>query len=304
MEALKAQAVAARSYALASTRPSGAHTCDTTSCQVYGGAGIWTSSWTVLENSLTDAAISATAGIVRWQAGTQNVVRTEFSSSTGGYTAGGAFPAVEDAGDAVSLNPNHTWTVTIPLTTIASALGTGPVKSVIVTARNGLGADGGRATSVAVTTLAGQTSTFTGNAVRAALGLKSDWFITSGTTLGEAQSIVKSLYQDVLGRGVDPGGLSTWSEAIVGGMTVSQLATVLATSREYADATVVRDYQQVLGRAPDPGGMSTWTAAIMNGAVRSEDLKVMLFSSPEFVAKSGGDGRVVRDGVVPGGAGA
>ncbi|MCR6491766.1 FG-GAP-like repeat-containing protein [Cellulomonas sp. P24] len=118
------------------------------------------------------------------------------------------------------------------------------------------------------------------------------------------EAVVKALYQDVLGRGVDPGGLSTWTSTLAGGMSTPQLATVLATSREYAQETVVRDYQQVLGRAPDPGGMSTWTAALMNGAVRSEDLKVMLFSSPEFVAKSGGDGRVVRDGVVPGGAGA
>ena len=40
MEALKVQAVAARSYALGSSprSPSGATTCDTTACQVYGGA--------------------------------------------------------------------------------------------------------------------------------------------------------------------------------------------------------------------------------------------------------------------------
>ncbi|MCR6491778.1 N-acetylmuramoyl-L-alanine amidase [Cellulomonas sp. P24] len=120
----------------------------------------------------------------------------------------------------------------------------------------------------------------------------------------ESQAVVKSLYQDVLGRGVDPGGLSTWTSALAGGMTVPQLATVLATSREYADETVVRDYQQVLGRAPDPGGMSTWTAALMNGAVRSEDLKVMLFSSPEFVAKSGGTAQSFVTALYRGGAGA
>jgi len=38
MEALKAQSVAARSYGLSERRYSYAQTCDTTSCQVYGGA--------------------------------------------------------------------------------------------------------------------------------------------------------------------------------------------------------------------------------------------------------------------------
>ena len=50
MEALKAQAVVARSYVMAATadRPSGATTCDTTSCQVYGGAARKTSAGAAL----------------------------------------------------------------------------------------------------------------------------------------------------------------------------------------------------------------------------------------------------------------
>ena len=36
---------------------------------------------------------------------------TEFSASTGGYTAGGNFPAVRDDGDSVS--PTHEWTATV-----------------------------------------------------------------------------------------------------------------------------------------------------------------------------------------------
>ena len=287
LQALKAQAVAARSYALASTRTSGAHTCDTTACQVYGGAGVKTSSWTVLENSVTDSAVSQTAGAVLLASGAP--VRAEFSSSTGGYTAGGAFPAVEDAGDSISVNPNHVWTTApFALSDLASRLGTGAIRSMVVTARNGLGADGGRVTAVVVTTTAGQQTTFTGNQVRLALGLKSDWFSISGTTPAEAQAAVQALYQDVLGRSADPGGLSTWSAVLLSGWSMAQVATALATSREYANLTVVQDYQTVLGRAPDPGGMRTWSDAIVNGAVRSEDLQVMLYSSAEFFAKAGG----------------
>ncbi|WP_203670310.1 SpoIID/LytB domain-containing protein, partial [Cellulomonas pakistanensis] len=180
MHALRAQTVAARSYALSS----GATTiCDTTACQVYRGSFTQPTGGAVVssEHATTNQAIADTSGQVR-RAGNGAVSRTEFSSSTGGWTAGGVFPAVEDLGDATRGNPNHDWTVSVPLTTIASALGTGPVAGVTVTARNGLGADGGRVLTMVVTATDGRQSSFTGNQVRVALGLKSDWFSVSGFT--------------------------------------------------------------------------------------------------------------------------
>ncbi len=165
MAALEAQAVAARSYSRAEARYSYAQTCDTTACQVYGGAG--------REDRRTDTAIRNTTGVVR-KTSAGAVVRTEFSSSTGGWTAGGAFPAVEDLGD--SRSPHHDWKVTVDGPTVARAWPKiGTFTSMQVTARNGLGADGGRATKVVVTGTAG-TVTVSGNDVRSALGLRSDWF--------------------------------------------------------------------------------------------------------------------------------
>jgi SpoIID/LytB domain protein len=182
IEALKAQAVAARGYVLSGSKSSsGAITCDTTVCQVYGGSTRWNSGGTMteqLEAASTDLAISSTAGKVMKLGST--IARTEFSSSTGGYTAGGTFTAVVDDGDAIGGNTNHNWTVTLSRASIAAALGTGPIASIEVTARNGLGADGGRATQVTVTTTAGATSTYTGNTFRSKLGLKSDWFSVAG----------------------------------------------------------------------------------------------------------------------------
>ncbi|RBY86577.1 SpoIID/LytB domain-containing protein [Blastococcus sp. TF02A-30] len=169
MEALKAQAVAARSYAWAENRSSWAKTCDTTSCQVYSGAGINGSS---VEDRRTDAAIAGTAGVVmRTPAGA--IVRTEFSSSTGGYTAGGAFPAVVDEGDTAS--PYHNWTTKVPASRVVSAFGVGELTGIQVTRRNGLGADGGRVLAVEISGTA-KTVTVTGNDVRSRLGLRSDWF--------------------------------------------------------------------------------------------------------------------------------
>src|SRR4051812_7627616 len=69
MQALKAQAVAARSYALAENRHPGwlpaTKTCDTTSCQVYGGNALFDGSFHVLEDARTDQAVQTTSGQVR-----------------------------------------------------------------------------------------------------------------------------------------------------------------------------------------------------------------------------------------------
>lgn len=75
MEALKAQAVAARSYVLAYTNNGVGEICTTQSCQVFkpepkGGA------W--------DEAVNATAGEVMTQGG--QVIKAWFSSTDGGYT--------------------------------------------------------------------------------------------------------------------------------------------------------------------------------------------------------------------------
>jgi SpoIID/LytB domain protein len=180
LEALKAQAVSARSYSYAESRSTWAQTCDTTACQVYGGAGV---NYTTQEDRRTDAAVAATAHVVL-RSSLGLIARAEFSSSTGGYTAGGVFPAVPDDGDIVS--PYHDWTAAVPATTIASAFGVGALTDIRVTQRNGLGADGGRATTVVVT---GTTKrvTVTGDAVRSALGLKSDWFsVTVAPAAGPA----------------------------------------------------------------------------------------------------------------------
>lgn len=112
MHALRAQAVAARSYAISQNRYDDANTCDTPSCQVYEGAD--------REDPRTDAAIADTAGKVRlWPDG--RVVSTEFSASNGARTAGGSFPAVDDAQyDDQPGNPLHVWTRVIDADTMAA----------------------------------------------------------------------------------------------------------------------------------------------------------------------------------------
>ncbi|MEO7836982.1 MAG: SpoIID/LytB domain-containing protein [Acidimicrobiales bacterium] len=185
MNALRAQAVAARSYAQAQNRYPYAKTCDTESCQVYGGfAAQDAAGFRELEASATNAAIAETAGQVRVFAGTANVASTEFSSSTGGHSAGGTFPAVVDAGDEVSLNPNHNWTAQVPVSAVEAAFpAIGSLRAVNVTRRNGLGDLGGRVLEISLT---GSTTTqaVTGADFRRLLGLKSDWFAVTNSASG------------------------------------------------------------------------------------------------------------------------
>jgi SpoIID/LytB domain protein len=185
MEALKTQAVAARSYALSSQWPNAPFKVqDDTRSQVYGGAALGT---TPSESPNANAAIAATAGEIR-QDSNSNVARTEFSSSTGGYTAGGTFTAVPDDGDDVCLsqstcNGNHNWSATIATSAVQNAYPSiGTLQAINVLSRNGLGADGGRVTSIKLTGSSGTTTT-TGAGFAGKLGLKSDWFSISSLSV-------------------------------------------------------------------------------------------------------------------------
>jgi SpoIID/LytB domain protein len=171
MAALQAQAVAARSYAQAENAyPPDAKICDTSSCQVYGGAA---EKGVAMEDPRTDNAIATTAGQVRLDA-SNKVVRTEYSSSTGGWTApGGLWPAVKDEGDSQS--PFHTWTVTLDGAALASKYGVGTFRRVLVIAQNGLGAEGGRVDTVKIV---GSTAsrTVSGSQFADDWNLNSNWF--------------------------------------------------------------------------------------------------------------------------------
>ena len=128
MNALRAQAVAARSYALSQNRYSYARTCDSTACQAYGGAARRASAGgaaTTLEAPTTDQAIAETAGKVRYRNGA--IVSTEYSASNGPRTAGGAFPAIDDPYDAVAANPNHRWARILDAREVAARYGLGRI---------------------------------------------------------------------------------------------------------------------------------------------------------------------------------
>lgn len=176
-EAVRAQAVAARTYAsYEQQHPRAGHyqICDTTSCQVYGGFSA--------EDSRSNAAVAATAGAILTHQG--KPAFTQFSSSSGGWTSANQFPylpAKADPYDGWSGNRNHTWTKTIDVAQVERAWpGLGNLVGIRVTVRDGNGHWRGR---VVTMILDGSTRdiTISGNTFRSKLGLKSTWWAVTAT---------------------------------------------------------------------------------------------------------------------------
>jgi stage II sporulation protein D len=173
-EALEVQAVAARSYALASRKTGGSFDvyADTRS-QVYGGIEA--------ERASTNAAVDATRGQVVLYGG--KVAWTYFSSSSGGKTAAieDVWPdaerhpylvSVDDPYDTIS--PYHDWgPVTFTAEELAAKLGS-RVPAGLTELQVSLNASG-RVGTVTAIGAGGQTE-ISGWDMRMLLGLRSTWF--------------------------------------------------------------------------------------------------------------------------------
>jgi SpoIID/LytB domain protein len=185
--ALEVQAVAARSYVMSHHRYTYARTCDTTVCQAYNGTArrpSLTGPLTVNEQPAIDQAVTATAGqVLRVGSPDGPILLAMFSASTGGYTAPTAaagITAVVDEGDDTASNPFDEWTVEVPVAALEQRWPQiGRFLALRVVARNGLGPWGGRVVTAEVVGADGSVEV-TGDQVRRALGLRSNWFRTTG----------------------------------------------------------------------------------------------------------------------------
>ncbi|HEX3805781.1 MAG TPA: SpoIID/LytB domain-containing protein [Gaiellaceae bacterium] len=170
-EALKAQAVASRSYALANVAKGRAYDLfgDERS-QVYGGVAA--------EVPSTDAAVDATKGQVVMYAG--KVADTLFFSSSGGRTAS----ALESTGVNVpylvpvadpydSIAPYHDWG---PVLFDAAALAKQLKLSAPIIGMQAVNGPSGRVKNVTVSSSDDSAQTITGNQLRTLLDLRSTWF--------------------------------------------------------------------------------------------------------------------------------
>ena len=171
-EAVKAQAVAARTYATWSRNQNFRRhyqICDTTACQVYGG--------TDSEDPRSNAAVRATRRQILTHDG--RPAFTQFSASSGGWTSAGSvpyLPARRDPYDGWEGNGNHRWTVTVDAGRLErSHPQIGSLTRILVTSRDGNGDWQGRVTELVLDGTRG-TATISGDSFRWAFGLKSTWF--------------------------------------------------------------------------------------------------------------------------------
>ena len=201
-EALRAQAVASRTiayYFRSKPQSSVNDICDTTQCQVFGGIASYSASGsrTGGETATTDAAVSATTGVMLTYQGAVAVAM--YSSSSGGYTTSGGvpyLPAQPDPYDGAAPNdPQHSWTATIRASDLERAFPSiGVLQTISVEQRDGRGDWGGRVMVVTLTGSAGSVRT-TGYGVMNARpypanadGIRSNWW-TLGSPAGGAPPI-------------------------------------------------------------------------------------------------------------------
>ena len=99
---------------------------------------------------------------------------------------------------------------------------------------------------------------------------------------------VEAVYEDVLSRLPDSGGLQYWTQLLDSGKPVSSVAELIAHSDEYYANFVIRPaYLNLLGRAAEDAGVKVWTAQ-MDAGTTDQQLEADIVSSPEFYTKAGG----------------
>jgi SpoIID/LytB domain protein len=173
-QALRAQAVAARTYAVherADRRDKVYDLCETEACQAYGGA--------TREYPTTDAAVKATARKILTYGG--QPAFAQFTASSGGWTVDGGepyLPARQDKWDTAQ-DKYHAWTVDFTDDEIEAAWRSiGDLEGIVIGDRDGHGQWRGRAGTVTLTGADG-TLTVSGSDFAQKLHLASPWLTLS-----------------------------------------------------------------------------------------------------------------------------
>lgn len=115
--------------------------------------------------------------------------------------------------------------------------------------------------------------------VKAAMFGSPEYF--QGRSGGTSAGFLTALYQDVLGRPVDPSGGVTWGLMLARGFSRELVARMVLASREADTIAVDGFYGRFLGRASDPGGLNTFVGALQRG-VQERDVIAVIFASLEY----------------------
>ncbi|HQU41254.1 MAG TPA: DUF4214 domain-containing protein, partial [Pirellulales bacterium] len=106
--------------------------------------------------------------------------------------------------------------------------------------------------------------------------------VATVTVTAYEASLVEKLYQQVLGRAPDPGGLAYWTTLIQQGQPLSIIAQGIFESDERLDPIIENYYQQFLLRPADAGGLTYWRDDVWKVYGGPEHVISGMISSPEF----------------------
>ncbi len=121
--------------------------------------------------------------------------------------------------------------------------------------------------------------------VGAAIASSPEFVAANG---GTAQSAMSALYEDALGRAIDPQGSNTVNQDLQAGQSLFQVALMVFNSTEYHQLQVTSDYATYLGRTPEAGGLNYW-ASVLNTGVSNEMVIALMLGAPssqEFIQRT------------------
>jgi hypothetical protein len=101
-------------------------------------------------------------------------------------------------------------------------------------------------------------------------------------------AFVATLYQGLLGRNTDPGGLVYWDGRLNAGASRADVALGIEKSDESIGRAVQIFYDDFLGRPADSAGLNFWVESVRRGATL-EQVKVNILGSDEFFTRAGGN---------------
>ena len=119
----------------------------------------------------------------------------------------------------------------------------------------------------------------------------TDWFgsTISGLDTKDAISLIYSLYQDILLRAPDEGGVNTWRGYLIGqGWPTLTVANAILYSDEYYLQRIDAAYREVLGREPDQIGRADWLQRMQSRQVSVDEIRLNFTRSMEYYMAAGG----------------
>lgn len=117
--------------------------------------------------------------------------------------------------------------------------------------------------------------------VEAVILSSNEYYQTQGG--GTNAGWLNAVYEDVLGRPVDPQGEATWSLMLAQGTPRIVVATMILNSNESNVDTVMGYYEQYLGRPADQQGLAFWVSLLDQGQPVEQILAGILGSEEYYL---------------------